>query len=307
VEGSVRISKREMTRLVSLEESVDISFWFRANDYCIYRGHIHPYHSGEIAPKRSVPLAHTELFLNFAQLGAGGDLSDDRIPLSDDRILNWVRENGLLRRKNPEYDRRAEDGELNQAPMSLDDFRFEVRQAYRALRLFEQIRSRDYEALRERIGRERIYETNSSGFYGGKGSETARAWITLDGKRTRLHVLADEEPSDVNVNEWATSALEYLVEQKLSRVRAAFVHNTRHESPLSTILGEVPYRPQITLRCPDLDSALWFQFAALIEDKKRLQYCEVCGRLFTYRSSKKKTCSDRCRKAKSRRKLEGSA
>src|SRR5215212_226206 len=263
MDASVNISKREMTRLLSLEESVDISFWFVASDYRIFKGEIHPYHSGEKAPKWSIPLAHPELFLNFARLGAGGDLSADQMPVSDDQILNWVRENGLLRRKNPEYDRRAEDGEPNQAPINLDDFRFEVRQAYRALRLLEQIRSGDYEALRERIGRERIYETNSSGYY-GKGAETARAWITLDGKRTTLHVLADEEPSDVNVNEWATSALEYLVEQKLSRVRAAFVHNTRHESPLSTILGEVPYRPQITFRCPDLESALWFQFAALI-------------------------------------------
>ena len=301
------ISKREMSRLLSLEESVDISLWFKATDYRIDQGQIYPYHSGENPLKLTLPLSHPELFLDFARLGAGGDLSADRIPLSDEQIRKWVREHGLLRRKNPEYDWRAEDGEPNQAPMSLDDFRFEVRQAYRALRLLEQIRSGDYEALRERIGLERIYETNSSGYYGGKSAETARAWITLDGKQTPLDVLADEEQSDVNVNEWATSALEYLVEQKLSRMRAAFVHNTRHESPLSTILGEVPYRPQITLRCPDLESALWFQFAALIEDKKRWKYCEVCGRLFTYRSSKKKTCSDRCRKAKSRRKLESSA
>jgi hypothetical protein len=213
----------------------------------------------------------------------------------------------LLRRKNPEYDRRAEDGEPNQAPLSLDDFRFDVRQAYRALRLLEQIRSGNHEALGARIHRERIYETNSSGYHGGKSVETARAWITLDGKLTPLHVLADEEPSDVNVNEWATSALVYLVEQKISRVRAAFVHNTSHKCPLSTIFSEVPYRPRLTLRCPDLESALWFQFAGLIEDKRRLRYCTVCGQLFTYRSSKKKTCSDRCRKAKSRRKLEGSA
>ena len=301
------ISKREMTRLLSLEESVDISLWFKASDYRIYRGNIHPYHSGENLPKWTLPLSHPELFLDFARLGAGGDLSADRIPLSEDQILNWVREHGLLRRKNPEYERRAEDGEPNQAPMSLDDFRLEVRQAYRALRLLEQIRSGDFEALRERIDCERIYRRNSSGYYGGKGTATTRALITLDGKQTPLHVFADEEPSDVTVNEWATQALKYLVEHKISRVRAAFVHNTGHESPLATILGEVPYRPRITLRCPDLESALWFQFAALIEDKKRLKYCEVCGRLFTYRSSKKKTCSNRCRKAKSRRKLESSA
>jgi hypothetical protein len=297
----VSISKREMTRLLSLEESLDISLWFVASDYRIYKGQIHPYHSGEKAPKWSLPLSHPELFLNFARLGAGGDLREDRIPLSDDQILYWVREHGLLRRKNPEYERRAEDGEPNQAPMSLADFRLEVRQAYRALRLLEQVRSDDYEALRARIHRERIYRRNSSGYYGGKGVETARAYITVDGKQTPLHVLADEEPSDVMVNEWATQALEYLVEQKISRVRAAFVHNTSRERPLSTILGDVPYRPRLTLRCPDLASALWFQFAALIEDKRRLQYCEECGRLFTYRSSKKKTCSDRCRKAKSRR------
>jgi hypothetical protein len=303
----VSISKREMTRLLSLEESVDISLWFVASDYRIYKGQIHPYHSGEKAPKWSLPLSHPELFLNFARLGAGGDLWEDRIPLSDDQILHWVREYGLLRRKNPEYDRRAEDGEPNQAPMSLDNFRLEVRQAYRALRLLEQIRSGDFEGLRERIDCERIYRRNSSGYYGGKGTATNRALITVDGLQTPLHVFADEEPSDVTVTEWATQALEYFVEQKLSRVRAAFVHNTSHERPISTILGDVPYRPRLTLRCPDLESALWFQLAAFIEDKRRLQYCEECGRLFTYRSSKKKTCSDRCRKAKSRRNLEESS
>ncbi len=303
----MRVAKREMARLLSYEESVEVSLWFVANDYRIYRGHIHPYHSGEKPPKWSLPLSDPELFLGFARLGAGGDLREDQIPLSEDQILNWVREHGLLRRKNADYDRRAEDGEPNQAPMRLDDFRSEVRLAYRMLRLLEQTRSGDYEALRARIGRERIHRRNSSGYHGGKRVETARAFITVDGKQTPLHVLADEEPSDVVVNEWATQALEYLVEEKISRVRAAFVHNTSHQRPLSTILGEVPYRPRVTLRCPDLESAVWFQFAALIEDKKRLQYCEVCGQLFTYRSSKKKTCSDRCRKAKSRKNLEGSA
>jgi hypothetical protein len=229
------------------------------------------------------------------------------MPLSDDQILNWVRECGLLRRKNPEYDRRAEDGEPNQAPISLDDFRTEVRQAYRALRLLEQIRSEDYEALSERIGRERFYRPNSSGYYGGKGAETGLALITVDGKQTTVDVLADEEPSDAAVNDWATQALENIVEQKMSRVRAAFVHNTSHKRPLSTIHGEVPYRPRLTLRCPDLESALWFQFAALVEDKRRLRYCTECGQLFPYRSSKKKTFSARCRKAKSRRNLEGSS
>jgi hypothetical protein len=139
-----------------------------------------------------------------------------------------------------------------------------------------------------------------SGYYGSKGRKAARAFLVVDGIETQVDVLADEPPSDEAVHEWATQALEYLVEQKLSRVGIIFTKHTWHPRPLSKMLGEVPYRPRLTLRCPDLETALWFQFTSLIGDKRPLRECSECDETFVG-PEQAKTCSPRCRKRRSRR------
>jgi len=187
--------------------------------------------------------------------------------------------------------------------MTLRKFREEVALANNALMLLKHIRGGNYDRLRARIKREPIYVADperDSGYYGSKGKKTAMAFLVVDGIETQVEVWADEPPSDDVVHEWATEALEYLVERKLTRMEQIFTQDTGLPRPLSTILGEVPYRPRLTPRCPDLETALWFQFASLIGDKRPLRECSECNETFVG-PERAKTCSVRCRQARSRR------
>ena len=293
--------QREMAGLLSDETAKEVCVWFKASDYEIVRETIYPRHPKERGPKWVYPLTNSDLFLSFTRLGGKGKPFEEQ-------VLDWVRENGLLRRKDPNYSHwtlshRTEDGEINHRPMTLREFRDEVILANNALTLLKQIRRGDYKRLRARIRREPIYVPDperDSGYYGSKGRKTARAFLVVDGIETQVDVLADEPPSDEAVHEWATQALQYLVERKLTRMEQIFTEDTGLPRPLSTILGKVPYRPRLTPRCPDLETALWFQFASLIGDKRPLRECSECDETFVG-PERAKTCSVRCRKRRSRR------
>lgn len=295
----MRAFQREMAGLLSDETAEEVCFWFKANDYRVFGGTIHPYHSGERGPKWVYPLRNPDLFLSFTRLRGSGRHFQER-------VLSWVRENGLLRRKDYSehyYSDGTKDGEINHQSMTLREFEDEVELASNALSLLKQIRCGDHDGLRERITRARIELTQPkkhAGYYGNERLPTARAFLVVDGISTQVHVLADEPLSDGVVHEWAAKVLEYLVEQKLTRVGMIFTQDTRHPRPLSKMLGEVPYRPRLTPRCPDLESALWFQFASLIADKRTLRECSECHETFVG-PERAKTCSARCRKRRSRR------
>lgn len=295
----MRGMQREMAGLLSSETAKEVCLWFRANDYRVFGGKIHPYHSGQRGPRWVYPLTNPDLFLSFTRLGGRGKPFEQQ-------LLSWVRENGLLRRKDYEeghYSDGTKDDEIDQEPMTLTEFRDEVTLANNALKLFMQLRGSDYEALRARISRQRIHAEEPgkvSGYYTGKRMETARASVLVDGIETPVDVLADEPLTDEFVHEWAADALEFLVEQKLTRMGMIFTRDMWHPRPTSTMLGEVPYRSRLTPRCPDLETALWFQFASLIGDKRPLRECSECHETFVG-PERAKTCSDRCRQARSRR------
>jgi len=187
--------------------------------------------------------------------------------------------------------------------MTLWEFRDEVALANNALTLLKQIRGGNYDRLRARIKREPIYAADpdeDSGYYSSKGRETGMTFLVVDGIETQVEVRKDEPPSDDMVHEWASEALPYLVEQKLARMEQIFTPDTGLPRPLSRILGEVPYRPRLIPRCPDLETALWFQFGSLIGDKRPLRECSECDETFVG-PERAKTCSVRCRKRRSRR------
>jgi hypothetical protein len=288
-----------MAGLLSGETAKEVCVWFRAHDYRLFGGTILPSHPGERGPRWIYPLTNSDLFLSFARLERG------RKPF-EERVLSWVRENGLLRRQDYDeghYSDGMKDDEINQQPITLTGFRDEVLLANNALRLFKQLRSGDYDALRARIGLQRIYAddpSKDSGYNSGKRMETARAFVLMDGIETPVDVSADEPLTDDVVHRWAAEALESLVEQKLTRMGMIFTRHTWHPRPTSTILGEVPYRPRLTPRCPDLETALWFQFASLIGDKRPLRECSECNDTFVG-AERAKTCSVRCRQRRSRR------
>jgi hypothetical protein len=283
----VRISQKELRGLIGPVESVHTSVWFVAEDYQTFYGRIYPY--GHRA-RRTMPLSDSDLFTSFARLGAHGDPS----PSS---ILSWVHKHGLLTRKDPERWVVAEDETINQAPMTLGQFKTEVRKAYDALTILQEIRGKDCDALRDRIERERTSLASPP---------PNHTWTTIDGRFT-LDRLADGDLPDEDVLSLAVTALEFEVEQQINDfgVRLVFAENDDHPRPLSPHGGWAwtSYRPQLTVRCSNLGSALWYQFGAFISDKRPLLNCEQCGLPFIGRRDAK-TCSATCRKAKSRRTRE---
>ncbi len=113
--------QREMAGLLSDETAIDICWWFKASDYQIVGETIYPRHPRERGPKWVNPLLNSDLFLSFTRLGGKGKPFEEQ-------VLDWVRENGLLRRKDPNYSPRTlshitEDGEINHQPMTLTEFR----------------------------------------------------------------------------------------------------------------------------------------------------------------------------------------
>jgi hypothetical protein len=297
----VKALQREMAGLFGAETAREICVWFKASDYEIVGDKIRPRHPKGRGPRWIYPLTNTDLFLSFAGLGGGGEPFEEQ-------VLSWVRENGLLRRREPNYSHttrshRTKDGQINHQPMTLPEFREEVVRAHNSLTLLKAIRCGDYGTLRKRIRLDPVYARDpgkDTGYYASTGRKTARAIVVVDGIRTEVDVLADEAPSDELVHEWAAQALEDLVEQKLHRMGLIFTQDTEHPRPLSKMLGEIPYRPRLTPRCPDLETALWFQFASLIGDKRPLGECSECSSTYVG-PERRKTCSDRCRQARSRR------
>jgi hypothetical protein len=282
----MRVSEKEVRKLFNYDEAWDVCVWYVAERYHLIQGCIYP---DGLRPKIIQPLSDSNLFLSFARLAAHGQPSEKR-------ILSWVRQHGLLRRQD--YDRfrhiKDESGarQVNQKPITVEDFRKETRRAYKALTLFQDIRKKDYEALRGRLRSEELY-------YQGQ-----------DGNRHLIHMtyLDDEPLPDENaligddpeqVLQVATRGLQYIVEQQISDVQLHFVMDTRHPDPLAGFM-DLTYRPRLSPRCPDLHSALWFQFAALISDKHPWKNCIICGMPFPETRKDKVVCRRACQKAKER-------
>jgi hypothetical protein len=293
----VRVSDKEVRGLIGPVEAVQAGLWFVAERYLKYREEIYP-DGWQVST--TMPLADPHLFLSFARLGAHGYPSEEA-------VMSWIRKHGLLERRDPERWKRLEDGTPNQTPMKIEEFRAEVRKAYDVLTLFQQIRSKDIDALRGRVGRARVYLPNPPANWPSRDGSTARARVTIDGVPTSVDTLADGELSDEDVLSLAVKVLEEIVEQKIRHygVTLVFSENDDHPRPLSPTggYGFTSYRPELTLKCLNLGSALWYQFGALISNKRPLLNCEECGLPFVGRRDAK-TCSDACRKAKSRRTQE---
>jgi hypothetical protein len=294
LEAVLRVREKEVGGLISFREASDILLWPVAPDYEIKHGVIYP--KGGWRAERYAPLREPDLFLSFARLGAHDNPSEGQ-------ILKWARKHGLLKRADPERALRAleEDvpvlagreqvtvkaGESNQAPMSIEEFRAETRKAYSYLTLLESIRSRDANGLRFRIGFRRIPIS-------GPGELTVET-VALDGRPIPYCGGAPPELTDEFLLLKAVCCLVHDVEWKLKDIRLAFTHDFEHPRPLST------YRPRLTVVCPDLYSALYYQFARLIADERPWMNCEVCGSPILRTNSRRKTCGAACRKEKSRR------
>lgn len=261
-----RVRKREMEPVLGLEEVLHAGSWPVAADYKLINGKIHPY--GCRAYGR--PLKDPELFLSFARTASRGRPSDKA-------ILGWVREHGLLRRRDPDQEPLVlPKGEMNQEPMKPEEFRAEAQHAYELLRTFELHRSGDAPTLRARIQLQLLP--------GEEEGDLRWAEVLFDGTLTGSIIAEDETLTDGEVLDEALAAVKKRIDPYIADVRLAFgIDGT------------------LALRAPDLLSAMYWQFASLVDGKHQLAVCAGCGQPFVKTQRNKEVCKPGCRTAKKRK------
>jgi len=278
-----------MRGLFSLSEALDAGTWPVARSYLVFKGVIYP-RDDSIKPvpgdtkavwrlTTTRALAQPRIFLTFARLAA-------RENPSEDSILKWVHEHGLLHRRDPDRtspylprEKQDEPAKPNQKPLSVVDFQNEAKRAYKLLRLYELYRGGAVDELRSRIELVREVVPNeepppeSSGFIE----------VHFDGVPAGHFVWPSEPLGDDEILEDCLSAVKRGIEPHLQKMSLAWgIHE------------------KLALRCPDLLSAMYFQFAALVDGKRASALCKGCGKLFEQSRKNKRVCDDACRKAAKR-------
>jgi hypothetical protein len=285
----MRVSKKEIQGLFNSDEARDVCIWYVAGRYRLIKGLIYPDGPGVEISK---PLDDTNLFLSFARLAAHGQPSEKR-------ILLWVHQHGLLERRDYEsfqyFEEENGEEQVNQKAMTVGEFRNETLRANRALTLFQDIRNKNYGALRRRLRTEDFYQDEH-------GNRISNYMTYVDDEPLPWEKALRGDYPDYQALEVANSGLEQIVESQISKVHLHFVMDMRHPRPLSSFI-DLTYRPRLSLRCPDLRSALWYQFAALMSDKRPWKNCLICGIPFLQTRKDKEVCikGGACQKEKERR------
>lgn len=273
-------TSKTMRGLFSTWDAIESCTWPVAERYVVYDGKIRPDSEagGWKNHMLNPPLADPNLFLSFARLGHQG------ANLSENAILRWIGKRGLLQLKDPDVG--YFDLE-NHRPITLREFREEARRACETLTLLSDIRTENYDALRSRIS----YVPND---IPNKSGEGRCEDVYVDGRPIPWIWMAESEHTDRDVRFEAMHGLEDLVASKLKGVNLDFDNSSGHPRPQDV------YRPKLIVRIPDLQRAVWYQFACLMTDTRHTKFCEVCeGPIFRPRKNQK-TCSDACRTKKSR-------
>lgn len=268
-----RVQQREMERLFGLDEAVDAGGWPLFRCYWEEDGFI--YHGDELVASHARPLTNPETFLSFARLAAHGEPSKDS-------ILRWVQRHGLLEWPDPDsppfY---LADWITEQEPMSVVGFQEEARHAYKLLNLFELWRGKavkDGKAVDELRHRTTLQEYDNPPELGGGRFAT----VLVDGEPSLL-VLPDEVMTDDKILGHCHLAVKQAIEPYLQGMRLVFGSSSR-----------------LTLRCPDLLTAMYYQFAALVDGRRATAICAKCNRVFEQTRRNRNFCKDACRKAAKR-------
>ncbi len=264
--------------------------WPVANSYKIWSGKIWPY-SDEA--RLTLPLANSKLFSSFAQLGKNGAPSEKS-------ILGWVHRHGLLRREGqptqeePEsWLEDAHEGVIQQAPISLEEFRTEVRTAYQLLRLYLEIRERNGEAVLARFANPPSPWPN-----------TPRSLVDryISKYQTKYPPLGEQYRT--RLKEWGIDLYSNHLKLGLDILRRCVKSKLKGVNPLpywnwwdkpppgSSSIGIVRW-----LSCPDLLSAMYLQFHLLISAKTSTRICANpnCRMPFLATRKDKLFCAAGCR------------
>jgi hypothetical protein len=263
-----KVKRQEMgAALFSSWEAFEGGSWAVAADYEVGNdGKILPVAKpGVVRATRTVPLADPSAFLSFARLSARGRPSEER-------VLAWVREHGLLRRRDPERGVYLPDGSPNQVPTSVEDLREKSGDAYYLLHLYELYRGGDAGALRVRMGLERrhpehlrepdpVMDPNAAILLDGQPTGYEDRVARQDGSLKGLGDVPDEIILDA-----ALEVVRRKVNPRIADVQLGFGTDGK--------LGH---------RCQDLLSAMWYSFASLVDGKRQSAVCDGCGELFEMR------------------------
>jgi hypothetical protein len=209
----------------------------------------------------------------------------------------------LLRRKNEEQGALIES-EVNQAPISVADFKAEVLCAHQLLTLYTEIRKEDLEALEARV-----YGTDSkrhrASYWPHTPTTDLEHYFVHRRKAARLgrlawflkeKLLGPDESEWNDVGRWtvwtALTALQEIVKTRIAEVRLAFDMRWTGSQPLGS-----DYRIPRSWDCPDLLSMMYLQFYLLITDFEPMRYCDnpACGMPFPATPKNKRFCNATCR------------
>jgi hypothetical protein len=223
----------------------------------------------------TTPLEDPDLFLSFARLGARGRPSDES-------ILGWVSEHGLLTLEDEgKYSVSYLWEQLKQAPISLDEFVAEVLRARSALNLYTTLNEGSVKDLKEMI--RTIREANRQ----------MKPLSEMDYYFYEKWRSITDEPSwsDGMLQFMAIIQLEVFVKSRLAKVRPAFWGAMHPETPPNA------YKPAPSWHCPDLLSSIYLQLYLWMTSSLPMRRCAnpACGTPFLVTRKDKRVCSHTCR------------
>jgi hypothetical protein len=223
----------------------------------------------------TTPLEDPDLFLSFARLAARGRPSDES-------ILGWVSEHGLLTLKDKgKHPADGPGGELNQASISLDDFVAEVLRARSAVNLYTTLNEGSVQDLKKLV-------RNIS-----EDSRQMKPLSEMDEFFYNRWPDISDEPSwaDGTLQWVAIIILEGFVTEKLADVRPAFWSDRLPETPPNA------YKPTQSWNCPDLLSAMYLQLYLWMTGSLPMRRCIIptCRTPFPVTRANRRVCSDTCR------------
>ena len=269
----MRNRRRDMERIVDRDEFRSRPKWPVAEEYDIDD-------SRNVVVKKTgeyditTPLEDPDLFLSFARLGARGRASDES-------ILGWVSEHGLLTLEDEGKYSVYLWKHLKQAPISLDEFVAEVLRARSALNLYTTLNEGSVKDLKEMI--RTIREANRQ----------MKPLSEMDYYFYEKWRSIPDEPSwsDGMLQFMAIIQLEVFVKSRLAKVRPAFWGAMHPETPPNA------YKPAPSWHCPDLLSSIYLQLYLWMTSSLPMRRCAnpACGTPFLVTRKDKRVCSHTCR------------
>jgi hypothetical protein len=298
-EFDMRFDKKDVAQLLDgFSDPNLVGLWMVAKSYKILSGVIYADDPQPDWLRNLGAFGDPDLFFSFARLGARGEPSESS-------ILRWVSEHGLLRRENEK--RGAWRGtEVEQAPITVADFRAEVLCAHQLLTLYVDIREENSDALQTKIYGPDEKRHLSSYWPHTPPTDLEKHFANDRDARSKhreaMRLLYEmSEPIDIepewgSVERWdvfiALTALQTIVKDRLADVRLDFDQHWTSSQPLGS-----DYRIPRSWDCPDLLSTMYLQFYLLITDFEPMRRCQnpACDMPFPATRTNRRYCNATCR------------